>query len=232
MASSSRTQRLLAYLGMPVVFCVLGYGIIFGALQPAWGAISATVGLLVSGEAPNFDSNLSVLYDPNVEQAEVQDEGFIAGKDVTFPNTGEQYGQIVCEQIGLDAPAYWGDSDDILMYGVGQSIISLPPGFGTAVIFSGHNNTFFECLQNVAEGNVIQFRTNYCDYEYTVNRVEVIDEKTLEDVLIEAAENESEEQLILYTCYPFHVISGRKTERLVVFAERTSGLDVKWRSSD
>lgn len=229
MASTSRTQRLLAYFGMPVAFCLFGYLMLFIALQPVWDTLVATVGLLVADEAPNFNSDLSVVYDATAQQAQNRDEGIIPGSEVVFPADGEQYGQVVCEQIGLDSPVYWGDSDEILMYGAGQSIISLPPGFGCSVILSGHNTTFFQCLQNAAEGNVIKFHTNYCDYEYTVTRVEVIDENTLNDVLIDASVDGVDEQLIMYTCYPFYVISGRKTDRLVVFADRTSGLDVKWR---
>jgi sortase A len=50
----------------------------------------------------------------------------------------------------------------------------------------------------------------------------------LEDLLIDKTRYEKEE-LILYTCYPFHAITGRKTDRLVVFADRTAGRDVIWK---
>lgn len=242
MASSSSTHKTLAYFGMPVLFCLLGYAVLFGALQPVWGTITATIGLLVADEAPTFDSDLSVVYDPEAKQSSSQTgqqsqsqgggQNVISGDGVVFPENGEQYGQLVCESIGLDAPVYWGDSDDILMYGLGQSIISLPPGFGTAIILSGHNNTFFKCLQNVARGNVMQFHTNYGDYKYQIVKVEVLDENDLLKVLIDKAADETQERLIIYTCYPFHVVTGRKTDRLVAYGRKISGPKVEWRSSE
>ena len=249
MASSARptrTQRLLAYFGVPVVFCALGYAILFAALQPVWDVLTATVGILIAEEAPTFDSNLTTTYDAKAykktsqqsQQSQQQtsarstSKSSISGDDVVFPEEGEQYARIINWHIGLNAPVYWGDSDEILMYGLGQSIISLPPGFGTAVILSGHNNTYLQCLQYAQEGYTIQIRTNYGTYQYKVTSIEVLNEGDLEKILIDAAVDDAGEQLILYTCYPFHVVTGRKTERLVVFAKKISGPKVEWRAED
>jgi sortase A len=229
-------------LGVPVAFCLAGYLLLWLALQPVWGMVSSTISFLVADEAPAFSSELSSIYNPDAlkqadkpnkesssAEATKKDESKpIDGKDVQFPLSGEQYGQITCDEIGLNAPVYWYDDDEILAYGVGQSLISNLPGFGEVIILSGHNNTFFACLQNAAVGNVIKFGTNYCDYEYTVTNVQVYNENDLEDLLIDKTRYEKEE-LILYTCYPFHAITGRKTDRLVVFADRTAGRDVIWK---
>ena len=238
MSSSSRTSRLLAYLGMPVAFCVIGYFVLWLALQPVWGIASAAVAFLVADDAPTFNPELTSIYDPNAlkpavkpavkPSSDTKAKGTIDAKDIVFPLSGEQYGQISCDEIGLDAPVYWYDSDEILAYGVGQSLISNLPGFGQIIVLAGHNTTYFKPLENAAVGNVIRFKTNYCDYEYKVTNVQVYDEKELEHLLLSKTEQEHEE-LILYTCYPFHAISGRKTERLVVFADRTAGTDVSWR---
>lgn len=215
---------------MPVVFCAVGYLILWLALQPVWGLIVSTAGLLVSDSAPNFDSTLSQTYDPNAKKAEGD---VIDARTFEFPLSGEQYGHLSCERIGLDAPVYWYDDDEILNFGAGQSLNSLLPGYGTGIVLSGHNNTFFAPLEHIQEGDVVSFKTNYCDYEYTVNRVEVMDEKVLEGVIHEyCGPDVNREQLIMYTCYPFYAIAGRKTDRLVVFADRTAGKDVKWRDFD
>ena len=237
--SSSRTSRLLAYLGVPVAFCAVGYLVLFLALQPVWGMMTAAAAFLIHEDAPNFKPELSSIYDPNAKKPSPSQSkpaaasssapsGPIDGKTIQFPLSGEQYGQITCEQIGLDAPVYWYDDDEILAYGVGQSLSSLLPGFGRPIILAGHNSTYFECLQYAEVGNVIKFKTNYCDYEYTVNNVQVYNEDDLEHLLL-SEETQKREQLIMYTCYPFHATAGRKTDRLVVFADRTAGLDVKWR---
>lgn len=213
-----------------MVFCVAGYLLLWLALQPVWSLAVATVSLMVSDGAPSFDSNLTTTYDPSaLKPTPIEgDPDTIDGKDVEFPNSGEQYGKIECEAIGLDAPVYWFDDEDILACGVGQSIISSPPGFNGPIILCAHNTTYFSCLQNAQKGNVIKFHTNYCDYEYTVNNVQVYNENELETLLIDKTKKEKEE-LIMYTCYPFHAIIGRKTDRLVVFAKRTAGKDVLWK---
>ena len=192
---------------------------------------SAAAGALVSDEAPSFDTRLTNVYDPSAQASVDSSAGYIPGSAVEFPVAGSQYGHISCERIGLDAPVYWYDSDDILMYGVGQSLSSLPPGFGGTILLSGHNTTDFACLAQVQDGDVIRFSTNWCDYEYTVSHHEVYNEKDLETLITDMALNNPHEELVMYTCYPFHAITGRKTERFTVFADRTAGLDVHWKEA-
>ncbi len=248
MASSNQLKKPLAYAVVPAVFCVFGYLLIWAALQPVWGMASVALSMLVADDAPSFDSNLSVTYDPNAakpkaeEKPQTQDQAqdqaqsqpaqtYIKGADVEFPNSGDQYGRVQCGRIGLDAPVYWYDSDEILAYGVGQSLSSMPPGFGEVIVLAGHNTTDFAPLRDIAEGDVVQFKTNYCDYEYTVTHIEVLDENVLANTILDKAMTPREE-LIMYTCWPFEAITGRKTERLTVYADRTAGLDVKWRGLD
>lgn len=232
--NASGFRKLLAYIVMPVVFCAVGYLVLWLALLPVWGMASAAISFLVADEAPQFSSEVSSYYDPNsYKQSDAQSDpgapaGSIDGKEVRFPFSGEQYGQITCDTIGLDAPVYWYDSDEILLYGAGQSLISSLPGFGEAIILCGHNTTFFACFQDIAPGNVIDFKTNYCDYQYTVTNVQVYHEDDLSKLLLDKSRQQKEE-LIMYTCYPFEMITGRKTERLVVFADRTAGRDVAWK---
>lgn len=202
----------------------MGYFLLWVALLPVWSMASTYFSFLVSDHAPNFNTELTQLYDPNAIKSNAD---VIPGSEVEFPLSGSQYGQITCDAIGLDAPVYWYDTEDILAYGVGQSLVSLLPGFGRVIILSGHNTTFFACLQDAAVGNVINFHTNYCDYQYTVTNVQVYNETELETLLLQKAKDQREE-LIMYTCYPFHAITGRKTDRLVVFANRTAGKDVDW----
>ena len=233
--SSSRTSRLLAYFGVPVVFCAIGYLVFFLALQPVWGTLTAYAGFFFSDKAPDFNPELTNIYNPAAEKPEPKSDPkgdskkkWVDAKDIKFPLSGEQYGKISCERIGLDAPVYWYDSDDILEVGVGQSLISLLPGFGRSIILAGHNTTFFNCLQNAQEGDVIKFGTNYGDYEYAITSLQPIAEADLEKLLLSTVEREQEE-LIMYTCYPFYPAVDQELDRYVVFANRTAGPDVKWK---
>ncbi|MBO6157728.1 MAG: class D sortase [Firmicutes bacterium] len=210
---------------------------------------SSAASFLIADDAPNFNPELVNVYDPEAVERnpvpihttleDVQDgsaqpekvEEYISIKDIEFPDAGQQYGHLGCERIGLDAPVYWYDSNEILAYGVGQSLASYMPGFGGVIILSAHNTTYFECLENIEEGDVIKFGTNYCNYEYKVTKVEVMHEKDLETYLFDAM-GKDEEKLIMYTCWPFYAVSGRKYQRLTVTCERTVGLNVKWRNME
>jgi LPXTG-site transpeptidase (sortase) family protein len=151
--------------------------------------ISAVAKLIALRQKQNDNTKDTVIKITDALKAKKakSDADVIPGSEVEFPLSGSQYGQITCEAIGLDAPVYWYDTDDILAYGVGQSLISLLPGFGRVIVLSGHNTTYFACLQSAEVGNVIQFHTNYCDYEYTVTNVQVYNENDLEKLLIQKA---------------------------------------------
>ena len=307
---------------MPVIFCILGYLVIWAALQPFWELGTAYVSFLISDEVPVFHAELTSTYQPEAVEtakktgtfvkdlykdvytadkarsvkltetglpvyeedlkdfedrlklsfaqqypeaaAAAAEQGFVfpensgqsvsvstsvamaaiaararAGQmietepyrritDIEFPVARDHYAQLTNDRIGLDAPVYWYDSEDILKVGVGQSLASKPPGYGRLILLSAHNTTYFRCLKDAAVGDVIHFDTNYENYEYIVTDIRVLNEVDLEEVLTDMMLDE-EEVLVMYTCYPFHVISGRKTNRLVVTARRVSGINIKWR---
>ena len=156
---------------------------------------------------------------------------YIHINDIEFPLSGTHYAQLVCDRIKLDAPVYWNDTSDILRYGVGQYLGSFLPGFGRLIVLSGHNNTFFAPLKDIKKNDTIEYHTNYGDYKYRVTDVQIMNEKDLQKYIYAHLLDE-EEVLILYTCYPFEAMAGRKTDRLTVFAERIEGYDVKWRDLD
>ena len=224
MKTFSRIEKLLAYICIPVIFVITGYfagGCEAQAKETGYSYIDNMVNTKGSPDQ-DTDTDTSLVHTD-------EEEPYIRIEDIEFPVTGTQYGQIECERIELDAPVYWYDTNEILAYGVGQSIASFLPGFGRVIILSAHNTTFFRCLEYVEEGDVICFNTNYFPYEYTVTKVEVLDENAFADILLEKIEKEQEE-LIMYTCYPFYPIVGRRTQRLVAYAERTKGVNVKWRN--
>lgn len=223
----SNLKKLPAYFIVPVIFTLLGYGVLRVALTPVWNLAISSASLIVADDAPNFNPELSSIYDSEADKQTSEDENVIPVENIAFPNTGEQYGKLTCKRIGLNAPVYWGDTSKILRSGAGQSEASLPPGFNSAIIICAHNTSFFKPLKNVKVGDVITFDTNYDTYQYNVTSVEVLNENVLANKM-DGMYLQSEETLLLYTCYPFHAISGRKTDRLVVLGERVEGKDVKW----
>lgn len=241
---SFKAQKLLAYFVVPVIFGVMGYLVLRVALSPVLELGYAYASLVIADDAPSFNSELTNIYNPKAvkypdtiepnevsqgEDNDTEQELTIPISAVDFPEIGARYANLSCDKLGLNAPVYWNDTKTILRNGAGQSISSFLPGFGRVIILSAHNTSFFKPMKNVEVGDVFTFDTNYEKYEYTVTNVEILNE----DVLLSRMKSmllEEKETLILYTCYPFHAISGRKTDRLVAFCERTEGLSVKWRN--
>ena len=227
-----KLKKLPAYFIVPAIFAVLGYGALRVALAPVWNLGVSIASLVIADDAPNFNPELSSTYNPEAEKPsdapEDSEDDAISIDDIDLPSDGERYANVTCERIGLDSPVYWGDSSAILRNGAGHSKFSFLPGFGRIIVLSAHNTSFFKPLKDIEEGDVITLDTNYDTYKYNVTSVKVMHEddlgKKIENMLLE-----EKETLMLYTCYPFHAISGRKTKRLVVLGERIEGVDVIWR---
>ena len=207
-------KKIAAYVGMPLLFSLIIAGLAaslyFGLLHDRLADGLSVFFAATGAEDPDAPS----LYDgPVMGIGETVD-----GADVTIPNFGTQYAEIVCERIGLRCPLYYGDSDAVLKKGAGQSLYSLMPGFGQPTLASGHNNREFNLLKHIEVGDVVQVHTNYGTYEYEVSLTEVINNTEFdESVLLE-----ERERLILYTCYPFDTL-GLTRQRFFVYAEKLSG---------
>lgn len=203
---------------MPLIFTVIGYGILWIATAPVIDFVYNVGSMVMAQEVPEFNTQLGSVFDGNDGTPEEQPE-FVSTSNVNLPVFGEQYGQITCERIGLDAPVYFGDDNDILRVGAGQYIGSFLPGYGRLIMLCAHNTTFFRPLQIIEAGDIIVFKTSYGVYQYQVSRTDIKDhnDSSAYDLLKE------EEELIMYTCYPFETMVGTKTDRLFVYCEKISG---------
>ena len=142
---------------------------------------------------------------------------------VEEPNIGDQYGQLVCERLEINSPVYFGDNSDVLMMGIGTYPASWIPGCGHTTLLSGHNNMDFANLGNVQVGDSFTFTTDYGVYEYQVSDIKIVDETEIEACRLDS----DTEQVVIYTCYPFYRISGRRTERFFVYLEKLSGPEIE-----
>jgi sortase A len=207
-----RIKRILAYVGMPFIFATFGY-FIMEVYQPL--SISDN-----SNNLLNQKSNHKQIENQRNNKQITTNSSFtdkISIKEIEFPEQGTHFANLSCNEISLDAPLFWGDTDEILNEGVGQSIGSFLPGIGKTILISGHNTTYFKPLQNMKKGDIISCNTNYGSYEYQVYDIQVINENEALKKLDEWLSYE-DETLILYTCYPFKLARNRKEERLFVFA--------------
>ena len=88
--------------------------------------------------------------------------------NIEFPNYGNQFGQLVIEDCGVDASLFFGDGNIALRNGVGVYSGSFIPGYGGTILVAGHNNTYFNGLKNAQPGQIVTIKTSYGNYTYEI----------------------------------------------------------------
>lgn len=146
-------------------------------------------------------------------------EGELKKSEADLPSIGRCYGRILCERIGLSAPLYYGDSEEILEKGAGQYIGSGLPGEGKPILVGAHDIGYFKPLQEIRQGDVLQVRTSYGEFSYQVTDLVVANASAIGKKEL----RHPNEELILYTCYPFGGTLQEKTQRYFAAAEKISG---------
>lgn len=140
---------------------------------------------------------------------------------ITYPAEGDRYAEISVSGTNVNAPVYYGDSNKILNQGVGTYKDSGGvgiPGEGKTILLAGHNNTFFNDLQHAEEGATVTITTHYGVYTYEITETKILDYQDTSAYDF----SRQDENLILYTCYPFDAM-GFTPNRFFVYARYVSG---------
>lgn len=213
-------KRLMAYVYMPLIFAVIGYFVIYMMLLPFQEIGLALGNMIFSENVPMFQSELdSIFQEPDI----VAPMDTVPISQVVIPEYETHYAEITSNRIGLSAQLYFGDSNEVLRYGVGQYMGSFLPGFGGTILLAAHNTTYFLPLKDIQVDDVIQITTNYGVYQYQVTEMKVL--KDDDPSAFDLSQRE-QEQLVAYTCYPFEQIGAVTQERFFVYADKVSGPDV------
>ena len=135
--------------------------------------------------------------------------------EIQAPVLGTQYGVLRSENIHLEVPLIYGDDDNSLSLGAGQYPGSALPGQGKPILISGHDSTFFAPLELIAVGDLLNITTDYGSFDYEITGTKITDDKDTSayDLL------QNEEQLILYTCYPFGQLIGNGDGRFFIYGK-------------
>ncbi len=126
---------------------------------------------------------------------------------------GEEVGEMYFPVLEATMPIFHGVSEDELVKGVGHVPGSGLPGDGGNIVLSGHRDTVFWRLGELAVGDKIVLEVDGGDYVYKVGRIRVVDKEDISVVV-----PRPREMLTITTCYPFRFI-GSAPERYVVEAE-------------
>ncbi len=132
---------------------------------------------------------------------------------VPFFYVGDRIGTIRIPQVDLEEPAIRGDGDAQLRIGAGHSLHTYLPGQGSNILFGAHRTTHFKKLEHVQIGYIIYFDTAYGRFAYEIDDIFIINGN--DDSVAAPTEDE---QLTLYTCYPF-IYYGNASERFIVTAK-------------
>ncbi|QHQ59966.1 sortase [Anaerocolumna sedimenticola] len=206
------TGKIISYIAMPVLFTFLGYLTLFIGGAPVLSLMKAHLYMIIETGSPDYSNE----FNSNLSESGLFTEDSSENERIRIPSQGTHYGNLNCDRIGLEAPIYYGDSEEILEKGAGQYRASGLPGEEKPILIGGHDGTYFKPLENIINGDVISIKTNYGKFEYKVTGTKVTDvfDNTAYDL------SETKEQLILYTCYPFGQLTGSKEERFFVYCDR------------
>ena len=132
---------------------------------------------------------------------------------------GDKLGRVWVEDTKVDCDLYWGDSEGQFSRGAGcraESDCVLPGENGT-VFIGGHTGTYFSDLGSTQIGSIIHLETDWGDFTYKVTDMQVIQETDIDKVRLGA----TEPSVILYTCYPFGILT-HTPQRYAVYADPVS----------
>ena len=214
-SKNRKLRRRLSYVAIPLIFAVLGLIGTMLVINKVYSKISDYSTFVASDTYIKYEDDL---YN-NFKGYKGKAKDTFDNTSVVMPYSNEQYAVLKCEELEIKAPLYWGDSDIALEAGAGTYTGSSMPGYGSTILVSAHNTTFFKNLKDAKEGNVFKIKTNYADFEYKVSKIEV---KTLGNEAPVNFDSETE-QLVLYTCYPFSPMSAVSNQRLFVYCDKLSG---------
>lgn len=216
--SSEKTgnSQRKGFILFPLAFFLVGYILIFAVL---FSTVSQYVGLLslvFDTSTPSFDTDGENHLDFSSKPDE--NDGTVALSEINYPKEGDLYAKITIPTADIDCNLYYGDGKAQLKKGAGTYMGAFIPGYDRTTLIAGHNHTYFTTLHKIEEGDSIFIETSYGKYEYRVSGIKIADhdDETAYDLL------KREENIILYTCYPF-VLQGYYQERYFVYGEYVSG---------
>jgi sortase A len=124
-------------------------------------------------------------------------------------------GRMEIPRLGMSIVIAEGTTGRTLRRAAGHIAGTSLPGETGNIGISGHRDTFFRPLRNIAQDDVIMLTTLQGAYRYRVVSMKVVNP---EDVTV--LDSDGSEILTLVTCYPFYFV-GPAPGRFIVRAKRT-----------
>lgn len=144
------------------------------------------------------------------------ENAFIDGHLKEYPGFGEQYATLKINKIGVNAPIFFGATDETVLKGVGHDSGSYFSGENGTIIMCEHNYmNNFKRLGALVNGDIVEVQTGYGDFYYKIYDEQIVLETEKNKLPIQ----HNEEILMLYTCYPSNN-TGHTPYRYVIYAKK------------
>lgn len=206
MSYTKKRRNVGLMIVTPIVLFAICSGIIGGAGYIPVHKLKAAADVIFSAESGHEQIN-EIKYQEKQVESELDD-----GSKIVYPSFGSQYATIKIDSIDLEAPVYWGSSDELLQLGVCQYTGSAFIGETGNVVLDAHCNTFFLDLGDVKEGDLIVLTTSYGEFTYKAKEITLFKDSNNQYILPTA-----DDRLTLYTCYGN--LLGPTEDRLAVICE-------------
>ncbi|GLB60839.1 class D sortase [Cytobacillus sp. NCCP-133] len=193
-------NRLLKVLGIAVI--MVGIWLIFFYSKPFFTAYKTTA---ITDQKPIEQNNTQPV--PKGMKAEA------ASLYPELPAIGEEIGILSIPKISASLPIFHGTDEDELEKGVGHFAGSVLPGEPDNSVLSGHRDTVFRKLGEVAVGDLLVVTTSAGEFTYKIRKVRIVeaDDRT---VIVP----KPRATLTVTTCYPFDFI-GDAPQRYILVAD-------------
>ena len=217
-----------SFVILPIIFCLGIFLVMYAAINPTVGPFISAAGMVFSDYENDYSTEYKNIFVPVKENETVETvtnaEGTpeVKSEVVKYPNYGNQFGEIIISDCGIECPLFMGDGDIALSNGAGIYYGSFVPGYGGTTMIAGHNNTYFNGLKYAEPGQEIIIRTSYGNYKYKIRETAV--KEALDPTAFDLSADY--ENLVLYTCYPFDEI-GLTSKRFFVYADLTEGIAIE-----
>lgn len=215
-------KQILRYCYIPIIMGLIVVALA-AALLGRYSDFAESVRNNFINTQPLYFDNEKEYQGANVKMNEQPETISLA--DMSYPKHSEQYGELECKALSLNAPVFFGDRNAYLASGAGTYSGSGIPGQGKTILIGAHDTTYFEGLEKVKKGQVFTFTTSYGIYEYKVTDTKIYHQGEYDKAYDLNAEKE---QLILYTCYPFGKLNGKKTDRMFVYLDKVKGPNIAY----
>lgn len=214
---SHKQKKVFTYILIPVVFAAIAAALWMMAGRSFAKSVYATVWMVAEKGQPGYSDSYT-----GEDSADLPQKGEIKKSEITLPGQNQHCGKLLCDEADLKAPLYYGDTQKVLDQGAGIYTGSSLFGEGRTILISAHDSTYFAPLEKMKKGMKITVLAAYGKYVYQVTGTKVVKSSNTKACRLDG----TQEQLVLYTCYPFGKNNNRD-QRYFVYAKKVSGPVVK-----